>query len=41
MTLTEYRLIFRQQYPALTMYATKLLGDADVEDVVQDAFMEL
>lgn len=41
MTLTEFRLLFRKLYPSLVVYATKMLGDADVEDVVQDSFMEL
>lgn len=41
MTLTQFRILFRKLYPPLIVYATKLLGDEDVEDVVQDAFMEL
>lgn len=41
MTLTQFRHHFRQLYPSLVLYATKLLGKKDVEDVVQDSFMEL
>ena len=41
MTLSEYRLYFRQFYPSLLLYATRLLVHGDMEDVVQDAFVEL
>lgn len=41
MTLSEYRLYFRQFYPPLLLYATRLLVHGDMEDVVQDAFVDL
>lgn len=41
MTLSEYRLYFRQFYPSLLLYATRLLVHGDTEDVVQDAFVDL
>lgn len=41
MTLSEYRLYFRQFYPSLLLYATRLLVHGDMEDVVQDAFVDL
>ncbi len=41
MTLSEYRLYFRQFYPSLLLYATRLLVNGDMEDVVQDAFVDL
>ncbi|MDY3105114.1 MAG: RNA polymerase sigma-70 factor [Prevotella sp.] len=41
MTLSEYRLYFRQFYPSLLLYATRLLVYGDMEDVVQDAFVDL
>ena len=41
MTLNEFRIVFRLQYPAVALYAAKILHDDDVEDVVQDVFVEL
>lgn len=41
MTLNEFRIVFRLQYPAVVLYAAKILHDDDVEDVVQDVFVEL
>ena len=41
MTEKEFRAYFRELYPQLGRYATKLLGDADVDDVLQVAFLEL
>ncbi|MCB6902538.1 RNA polymerase sigma-70 factor [Hoylesella buccalis] len=41
MTLSEYRLYFRQFYPSLLLYATRLLVHGDTEDVVQDTFVDL
>lgn len=41
MTLSEYRLYFRQFYPSLLLYATRLLVHDGMEDVVQDAFVDL
>ena len=41
MTLDEFRTVFRIQYPSVALYAAKLLHDDDVEDVVQDVFVEL
>lgn len=41
MTLSEYRLYFRKFYPSLLLYATHLLLHGDMEDVVQDAFVDL
>lgn len=40
MTQADFRTYFRRLYPSLVLYATKILGNDDVEDVVQDAFME-
>lgn len=36
-----YKALFRQYYPNLLFYATRLLGDEEAEDVVQDVFVEL
>jgi len=41
MTEKEFRAYFRELYPQLGRYATRLLGDADVDDVLQVAFLEL
>lgn len=41
MTRADFCLYFRRFYPSLVLYTTKLLGNEDVEDVVQDAFIEL
>ncbi len=41
MTLSEYRLYFRQFYPSLLLYANRLLVHDGMEDVVQDAFVDL
>lgn len=40
MTLAEFRTLFRTLYPSLALYATKIVGHDEVEDIVQDAFME-
>src|SRR3712207_7626984 len=40
MTLAEFRILFRTLYPSLALYATKIVGHDEVEDIVQDAFME-
>lgn len=36
-----YKTLFRKYYPSLIFYATRLLGDEEAEDVVQDVFVEL
>ena len=36
-----YKDLFRKYYPNLIFYATRLLGDEEAEDVVQDVFVEL
>lgn len=36
-----YKAVFRQHYPKLLFYATRLVGDGEAEDVVQDVFVEL
>ncbi|MDL2211100.1 RNA polymerase sigma-70 factor [Bacteroides sp. OttesenSCG-928-M17] len=36
-----YKALFRKYYPNLLFYATRLLGDEEAEDVVQDVFAEL
>src|SRR3712207_355511 len=41
MTLAEFRILFRTLYPSLALYATKIVGHDEVEDIVQDAFIEL
>jgi RNA polymerase sigma-70 factor (ECF subfamily) len=38
---TTYKTIFNQYYPQMLFYATRIVGDEDAEDVVQDAFVEL
>ena len=38
---TVYQTLFRKYYPNLIFYATRLVGDEDAEDVVQDVFVEL
>lgn len=37
----RFRQIFRENYPTLCFYATRLVGDEEASDVVQEAFMEL
>ncbi|MCR5076859.1 MAG: RNA polymerase sigma-70 factor [Prevotella sp.] len=37
----RFRQIFREQYPALSFYAARIVSDNEAEDVVQEAFMEL
>ena len=37
----RFRLIFRELYPSLSFYATRLVQDDEAEDIVQEAFMEL
>ena len=36
-----YKALFRKYYPNLIFYATRLVGDEEAEDVVQDVFVEL
>ena len=36
-----YQTLFRKYYPCLIFYATRLVGEEDAEDVVQDVFVEL
>ena len=36
-----YKALFRRYYPNLIFYATRLVGEEDAEDVVQDVFVEL
>lgn len=36
-----YKAVFRQYYPKLLFYATRLVGAEEAEDVVQDVFAEL
>ena len=32
-----YKALFRRYYPSLIFYATRLVGEEEAEDVVQDA----
>ena len=43
MELSEqrFRQLFRETYPALTFYASRLVNADEAEDIVQEAFMEL
>ena len=36
-----YKALFRKYYPSLIFYATRLVGEEEAEDVVQDVFVEL
>lgn len=36
-----FKSLFRKYYPNLLFYATRLVGEEEAEDVVQDVFMEL
>lgn len=36
-----YQTLFHKYYPCLIFYATRLVGEEDAEDVVQDVFVEL
>lgn len=36
-----YKLLFRKYYTNLLFYATRIVGEEDAEDVVQDVFVEL
>ena len=36
-----YKSLFRRYYPSLIFYASRLLGDEEAEDVVQDVFVDL
>ena len=36
-----YKALFRKYYPNLIFYATRLVGEEEAEDVVQDVFEEL
>lgn len=41
MTEKEFRSYFHEMYPQLARYAMRLIGDNDVDDILQDAFIEL
>ena len=41
MTENEFRNYFHELYPQLACYGAKLLGDNDVDDMLQVAFLEL
>lgn len=36
-----YRALFHKYYANLLFYATRIVGDEEAEDVVQDVFVEL
>ena len=36
-----YKALFRRYYPYLLFYATRLVGEEEAEDIVQDVFVEL
>ena len=36
-----YKALFRKYYPNLIFYATRLVGEEEAEDMVQDVFVEL
>lgn len=36
-----YKALFRKYYPNLLFYATRMVGEEEAEDVVQDVFLEL
>lgn len=36
-----YKSLFRRHYPSLLFYATRLVGEEEAEDVVQDVFVEI
>ena len=36
-----YKSLFRKYYPKLLFYATRLVGDEEAEDIVQDVFFEV
>ncbi|MEG0463899.1 sigma factor, partial [Bacteroides sp.] len=36
-----YKATFRKYYANLLFYATRIVGDEEAEDVVQDVFVEL
>ncbi|NLI35966.1 MAG: RNA polymerase sigma-70 factor [Bacteroidales bacterium] len=38
---SKFRNVFRKYYPQALFYATRLVGNSDAEDVVQDAFIEV
>lgn len=38
---TIYYGLFKQHYSELLFYATRLVGEDDAEDIVQDVFVEL
>lgn len=38
---TIYYSLFRKHYSGLLFYATRLIGEEDAEDIVQDVFVEL
>lgn len=37
----DYRMLFRRYYAGLSFYASRLVGEDDAEDIVQDVFMEI
>lgn len=38
---STYKLLFRKYYANLLFYATRIVGEEEAEDVVQDVFVEL
>ena len=36
-----YKALFRRYYAGLLFYATRLVGEDDAEDIVQDVFVEI
>lgn len=41
LTKNSFRVVFRQLYPQLALYASSLVKQHEVDDVIQDAFLEL
>ena len=37
----DYRMLFRRYYAGLSFYASRLVGEDDAEDIVQDVFLEI
>ena len=37
----KYRMLFRHYYAGLSFYASRLVGEDDAEDIVQDVFLEI
>lgn len=38
---SAFRIYFRRMYPQLAFYAARLVGEEDVDDLLQEAFLEL